>query len=442
MSLLKTTIKTSFGKASSLLLDLGRNFLFIKTLSVEAFGLLSLGNNMIQSNKYLDLGFANKFLIDSYDNGFSSKESKQVFYAIVIFELFLLTLFGLVFILFFSNLDRSVNLDGDQLQVGIFLPLMLLLAFFSGRMYKLSLVWRRHKKKFIDIAVLEIVLSASLLAGSLLVLIFDFLTFANSYFFFQAVLFLILSISVFKIFPGTRQNFSWLLLNWKPSLLLTSSTFLYGLSFYFDRFILITFYGLTEIGNYSFLLFFLGIGSALITYGIQPIRAHIANTFADADENAQKKMIMNICKNTGLYICLIGLIFINLLTPTIKTLMNVIFDNYDQAIFYLHDVFNILLTMPVLNLLGYIVVAKPFYKTGIFAFSQLAGILCMALNFLIMGAEDSIITTLLIGIYYGNVLKILIYVVVMAGQQKWCNKNFFQLLFLFPFIFIPFLTYG
>ena len=93
MSLLKTTIKTSFGKASSLLLDLGRNFLFIKTLSVEAFGLLSLGNNMIQSNKYLDLGFANKFLIDSYDNGFSSKESKQVFYAIVIFELFLLNSF-------------------------------------------------------------------------------------------------------------------------------------------------------------------------------------------------------------------------------------------------------------------------------------------------------------------------------------------------------------
>ena len=88
MSLLKTTIKTSVWKALSLFLDLGRNFLFIKTLSVEAFGLLSLGNNLIQSNKYLDFGFTNKFLIDSYDSRFKDREAKKVFYSIIVFEFF------------------------------------------------------------------------------------------------------------------------------------------------------------------------------------------------------------------------------------------------------------------------------------------------------------------------------------------------------------------
>ena len=120
----------------------------------------------------------------------------------------------------------------------------------------------------------------------------------------------------------------------------------------------------------------------------------------------------------------------------------IVFDNYDLAIFHLEDVFNILLTMPVLYLLGYLVVAKPFYKTGLYAFSQLAGILCMALNFLIMGDEDSIYSTLLIGIYYGNILKILIYIAVMAEQQKWCFNNIIQFSLLLPFLFLPFLNYG
>ena len=368
MSLLKTTIKTSVWKALSLFLDLGRNFLFIKTLSVEAFGLLSLGNNLIQSNKYLDFGFTNKFLIDSYDSRFKDREAKKVFYSIIVFEFFLLALFGSGFLLIFSDIKRTINIDGTEISFGIFFPLIILMAFFSARMYKLSLVWRRHKKKFEDIAILEVCFSIFLLSCSFLSLILDFYSFLNSYFFLQGIIFLVISVSVFKIFLKTKLQFKWLSANWKPSLLLTSATFLYGLSFYFDRFILVTYYGLTEIGNYSFLLFILGLGSAIITYGLQPIRAHIASSFADGEDYTRKKIILDICKKTGLYMFIVGVVLITLFVPVIKYWMLFLFSKYDEAIIELHNIFNIILTMPALNLLGYLVVAKPFNKTGIFAF--------------------------------------------------------------------------
>lgn len=442
MNILKTTIKTSIGKASSLLFDLGRNLLFIKTLSVETFGLLSLGNNLVQSNKYLDFGFANKFLIDSYDGRFTSFEAKQVFYAIIIFEFFLLSLCGLGFLLFISSFDKSIMVDGAQLLVSTFLPIMVILAFFSARLYKLSLIWRRHKKNFVEVSIIEVTLSAFLLIGSLLVLILDFLTFANSYFFLQVILFLAFAASTFKIFYGTKININWLFVNLKESLLLTCSTFIYGLSFYFDRFILVTYFGLTEIGNYAFLLFILNFGSALITYGLQPIRAHIASLIADADKNTRNNVLINICKKSGLYIFIIGMAFINLVVPSIKYWMHVFLAKYELAIIDLHYVFSIILTFPLLYLLGYLLVAKPFNKTGIYAVSQLAGIVCMAISFFVMNSDDSIYSALLLGIYFGNVVKILLYISVMASQQKWCLKNIYQLFLCFPFLFLPLVNYA
>ena len=184
------------------------------------------------------------------------------------------------------------------------------------------------------------------------------------------------------------------------------------------------------------------MGSAIITYGLQPIRAHIASSFADGEDYTRKKIILDICKKTGLYMFIVGVVLITLFVPVIKYWMLFLFSKYDEAIIELHNIFNIILTMPALNLLGYLVVAKPFNKTGIFAFSQLAGIFCMAMSFLILGNEYSIYSTLLIGIYYGNVLKILIFILVMAGQQKYSSINTSQLLLLLPFVFLPFLNYG
>ena len=442
MDILKTTIKTSIGKAASLLFDIGRNLLFIKTLSVETFGLLSLGNNLVQSNKYLDFGFANKFLIDSYDGRLTGSEAKQIFYAIVIFEFFLLSLCGLGFLLFVSIFDKTIMVDGAQLSVGIFLPIIVILAFFSARLYKLSLIWRRHKKNFVEVSIIEITLSAFLLIGSLLVLILDFISFANSYFFLQAILFFAFTASIFNIFYGTKINVKWLFVNLKTSLLLTASTFLYGLSFYFDRFILVTYFGLAEIGNYAFLLFILNFGSALITYGLQPIRAHIASLIADADENTRNNVLINICKHAGLYILIMGVAFINLVVPGIKYWMQVFLTKYELAIMDLQYVFSIILTMPSLYLLGYLLVAKPFNKTGIYAVSQLAGIVCMAISFFVMDSDDSIYSALLVGIYFGNVMKILLYISVMASQQNWCLKNIYQLILCAPFLFLPLVNYA
>ena len=186
------------------------------------------------------------------------------------------------------------------------------------------------------------------------------------------------------------------------------------------------------------------MGSAIITYGLQPIRAHIASSFADGEDYTRKKIILDIYLQKNWFIYVYSWSRLNYTFCTRNKILDAffLFSKYDEAIIELHNIFNIILTMPALNLLGYLVVAKPFNKTGIFAFSQLAGIFCMAMSFLILGNEYSIYSTLLIGIYYGNVLKILIFILVMAGQQKYSSINTSQLLLLLPFVFLPFLNYG
>ena len=349
----------------------------------------------------------------------------------------MLTIVGFGCLLLMSFFDMSPEVDGLPLSAGLTLPIMVLLAFFLGRMYKLSLIWRRHKKKFVNIAKLEFIFSGSLLACSFLILVVDFAIFASSYFFIQGILFLAYSVIIFNIFPGTRKNFRWLLENLRPSLLLTSATVIYGLSFYFDRFILLNYFGLTEIGNYAFLLFILNVGAAVITYGLQPIRAHIAASITLSDSLARQNIVTNICKMAGLYILVVGMIAIHILAPAVLAVLNNFFGKYGAAIMDVRGVFNILLTLPVLYLLGYLVVSKPYSNTEIFSLSQFSGITCVAIIFLMRGPNDSIYAVLLMGIFFGNLLKILIYALVIIKQEKWGYQSLYQFLLLIPFFMVP-----
>jgi len=183
----------------------------------------------------------------------------------------------------------------------------------------------------------------------------------------------------------------------------------------------------------------LNFGTSVITYGLQPVRAHIAKSVAVANSVARQDVMTTICKMAGLYTAIIGILLINMATPTVSAGLNEFFGKYAAAITDVGSVFKIFLTLPILYLLGYLIVAEPYSNTKIFALSQFSGIFCIAVSFFFRDPEGSIYALLLNGIYLGNLLKICIYLSIIVGQEKWGYQSLYQVLFLTPLLMVPIL---
>ena len=435
-SLANIVVKSTFGKVLTVIFDITRNFIFIKFLSVELFGLFSICNNVVQSSKYFDLGFANKFLIDAYDGKLNSDTAKSVFSAIILFEFFFLSLIGCIFFVFSHNkkiFDLPSGADGLSSDVIILLGFTL----FAARLFKLSIIWRRHMRQYVTIAKIEFVLSLTVLGFSLIVLKEDFSQFIRIYFLGQTSILILSSLVTFRDSNLAKPMFSWLIKNIKTSLTLTTATLIFGLSFYLDRYILLSYFSFMELGYYAALLFVLNIMNTITSYMIEPIRASLAESFSSSDHIARYLLLNKIALFAGIVLVISGVFLIKLLMPIFSQLVILFAPKYSLVIPAFEMVFKICLTFPLLFILGYLVVAKPYNKTLFFALSQFSGVIAISISFWILNFDQSIYWILLFGIYYGNIIKIYIYFGIMTLERKSSKKHAKLVIYLMPFVLVP-----
>ena len=435
-SLTTVVVKSTFGKALTVIFDTVRNLVFIKFLSVELFGLLSICNNVVQSSKYFDLGFANKFLIDAYDGKLSGGAAKRVFSAIILFEFLFLSLVGYIFFLFFLN-KTTFSLPAGAEGLGLVVIVLVGLTLLAARLFKLSIIWRRHVRQYVKIAQIEFGLSAVMLGLSLVAFREDFSLFLKIYFFGQLCILLLSSLVTFRNINVGKLAFSWLKENIRVSLTLTSATLIFGLSFYLDRYILLNYFSFTELGYYAVLLFVLNIANTLISYMVEPIRANLAKLFSSGDAMTRSLMLDKIAFYAGVALPVGGILLIKLFMPVFSHLALILAPQYALVFSEFEMVFMTALTFPLVFILGYLIVADPYKKTGFFAISQFSGVIAISASFWILKLDQSIYWVLLLGIYYGNVLKIYSYFVVMDLERGSLMRYAKSVFFMVPLTSLP-----
>jgi len=436
-SLTSVVVKSTFGKALTVMFDIVRNFIFIKLLSVELFGLLSICNNAVQSSKYFDLGFANKFLIDAYDGKLSGDTAKSVFSAIILFEFLFISLVGWIFFLFFLG-KTTFSLPAGADGLGLVVIVLVGLTLFAARLFKLSIIWRRHVGQYVKIAQIEFGLSVVMLGLSLVAFREDFPQFLKIYFLGQLSIFLLSSLVTFRNINVGKPAFSWLKENIRISLTLTSATLIFGLSFYLDRYILLNYFSFTELGYYAVLLFVLNIANTLTSFMVEPIRANLAKLFSSGDAMTRAILLNKIVLYAGIVLVVGGMLLIKLLMPVFSQLAMLFAPKYSLVFPVFEMVFKICLTFPLLFILGYLIVAKPYEKSIFFAVSQFSGVIAISISFWILKVDQSIYWVLLLGVYYGNVLKIYSYFGMMTLKRKSSeNYDAKSLFYLIPFVLVP-----
>ena len=434
-SLGSIVIKSSIGKALSVSFDFLRNIIFIKLLSAEFYGLLSLCNNAVQSSKYFDFGFSGKFLIDSYDASIDQEKIASVFSAIVVFEVLFLSL--ILFVFNTALMQSSWDLFLSDSEVSNSLFIFVGITFLAARIFKLSIIWSRSNLRFVRIAIVELSISLTILGISMLVFFEDFSEFVETYFLLQSLTFIIFSFIQFKEIKFAKLDFHWLKRNLKPSLILTSATVIFGFSFYVDRFILLTYFSLTEVGHYAVLLFVLNMFNLILTYSIEPFRANICAQIAKGDITYRIQSLQRICFYAGACFAIIGGFLIEVLMPFFLQISSIILPNYTTILLEFKLLFKICLTLPLLFLLGYIVVASPYKKILLFTISQISGLICVCGAFWIFNFEKSIYWILLSGIYFGNVFKIFWYLAVLIKSNGKYSDIHLTVLSASPFFLLP-----
>ena len=246
MSILRVTSVSLSLRITQFLFDFGRNIVLLTVLAVEAFGLLNLLNALVNSTKYLDLGFRQRYKVGVYADEIGKPRRSAIFQAIVVVEMFLsICLVGLVISYTeFFRIDLPIRSDLVLLVIGVLL---------SARLYRLTLIFLEAEKAFVKAALLEAVTSLLFLVSVFVfrnnaeVLLFLFTT--------QFAAYLLTVFFIGRAWWSKHPNFDWLIKNARESLLVGLATFLNGLSYYADRIILLTYFSLRDVGLYAALLF-------------------------------------------------------------------------------------------------------------------------------------------------------------------------------------------
>ena len=398
MSILRVTSMSLSLRIIQFFFDFGRNIVLLSVLAVEAFGLLNLLNVFVNSTKYVDLGFRQRYKVGVYADELAKPRRPSIFQAIVVAEMFMsICLVGLVV--------SSTEFFRIELPVGNDLVLLVIGVLLSARLYRLTLIFLEAEKAFLKAALLEAFASLVFLSSVFFfrktadVLILLFAT--------QLAFYLMTILFIGREWWSKHPDYGWLVKNARESFLIGLATLLNGLSFYADRLILLTYFSLRDVGLYAALLFGQNISQTLANYIVKPLGSEIILLIA-IDGKPNRKLL-TVCY--GLFIT--PPLIVLLLNAPINWLAEAILASYLPKYLELAKLANLLALLcalfPALSLSGLVVLEPSMKAYRIFSASQLIP-LCLVFGlFVIFGERAEILVILLNATFLGTFCKILIF---------------------------------
>lgn len=398
MSILRVTGLSLSLRIIQFFFDFGRNIVLLSVLAVEAFGLLSLLNVFVNSTKYVDLGFRQRYKVGVYANEIDKPHRAAIFQAIVAVEMLLsICLVGLVL--------SYTEFFGIELPIGSDLVLLVVGVLFSARLYRLTLIFLEAEKAFVKAALLEAITSLVFLVSVFVfrnnseVLLFLFVT--------QLAAYLLTILFIGRSWWSKQLNYDWLITNARDSLLVGLATFLNGISFYADRLLLLTYFSLRDVGLYAALLFGQNINQTLANYMVKPLGSEIISFIAIGNKLDKKLLTVSY----GLF--LIPPLTVLFLNAPINWLAEVMLASYLPKYLGLAQVANLLALLcalfPALSLSGLVVLEPSMKAYRLFSASQLIP-LCFLLGlFAIFQNHAEILVILLTATFLGTLCKILLF---------------------------------
>ena len=398
MNILRVTSMSLLLRIIQFFFDFGRNVVLLSVLAVEAFGLLNLLNVFVNSTKYVDLGFRQRYKVGVYADEIDKPHRSAIFQAIVSVEMFLsICLVGLVIgYIGFFRIDLPIESDLVLLVVGV---------LFSARLYRLTLIFLEAEKAFVKAALLEAFTSLVFLVSVFVfrnnagVLLFLFAT--------QLTAYLLIILFIGRAWWSKHPNYGWLIKNARESLLVGLATFLNGISFYADRLVLLTYFSLRDVGLYAALLFGQNINQTLANYMVKPLGSEIISLIAVGNKLDSKLLTVSY----GLF--LVPPLIVLLLNAPINWLAEVILASHLPKYLELAQLANLLALLcalfPALSLSGLVVLEPSMKAYRLFSASQLIP-LCFVLGlFAIFEGRAEILVILLAATFLGILCKILLF---------------------------------
>ena len=398
MNILHVTSMSLSLRVVQFFFDFARNIVLLSVLAVEAFGLLNLLNVFVNSTKYVDLGFRQRYKVGVYAEEIDKPHRSAIFQAIVVVEMFLsICLVGLVL-----SYTEFFSID---LPIGNDLVLLVLGVLFSARLYRLTLIFLEAEKAFVKAALLEAFTSLVFLVSVFLfrnnagVILFLFAS--------QLAAYLLTIFFIGRAWWSKHPNYGWLIKNARESLLVGLATFLNGISFYADRLILLTYFSLRDVGLYAALLFGQNINQTLANYMVKPLGSEIISFIAIGNKLDKKLLTVSY----GLF--LIPPLIVLFLNAPINWLAEVLLASYLPKYFELAQLANLLALLsalfPALSLSGLVVLEPSMTAYRLFSASQLIP-LCFVLGlFAIFQNHAEILVILLTATFLGTLCKILLF---------------------------------
>ena len=300
---------SSIGKV----LDLLRGTVFLKLFSPADFGIIDIVNQIINLSKYADIGLLNnvqrEYNFDLVTSPSLAKERKAKAYG---FEL-IITLI-LFFLLFFTGFYIEKSLE---VKVGIIFGGVSFLFTKGLKVIGMDMTLNKNFKQFARFSLVLIVVQnffilltvtfigiyAPLVVKSIaLILVFGY--FYNKY--------------------GIKFNFKFdqleLKRQLKYGLFFSGISILFGLWFFFERFLITHYFSLAEVGMYAACLFLIKLGASLLDELIKPIAIRVKQSLANEDIVIIKKLV--------LYPCFIFLLLCIIIIPLSQFVINFVEINY------------------------------------------------------------------------------------------------------------------
>lgn len=398
MNLLRITGQSLVLRIMQFFFDFGKNIVLLSVLTVEAFGLLNLLNIFVNSTKYVDLGFRQRYKIGVYAKEIDKSKKSAIFQTIVAVEMSL----SVCLVILVLGYTKFFNID---LPVGSNLTLLVVGVLFSARVYRLTLIFLEAEKAFVKAAFLECFTSLIFLVSVFIfrknaeVLLFLFTT--------QLAAYLLTILFIGRVWWSKQLNFDWLIKNARESFFVGLATFLNGVSFYADRLILLTYFSLRDVGLYAAILFGQNISQTLANYIVKPLGSEIIYQIASSKKIDDKLLAV-------LYVLfVVPPLSVLLFNNPINWIAEEILSAYLPKYLELAQLANLLaLTcalFPAVAISGLIVLEPSMRAYRLFSLSQLFP-LCFVLGlFAILQNKAEILIILMIATFLGTLFKILLF---------------------------------
>jgi len=398
MSILRVTGLSLSLRIIQFFFDFGRNIVLLSVLAIEAFGLLNLLNVFVNSTKYVDLGFRQRYKVGVYANEIDKPHRAAIFQAIVTVEMLLsICLVGLVL--------SYTEFFGIELPIGSDLVLLVVGVLFSARLYRLTLIFLEAEKAFVKAALLEAITSLVFLVSVFVfrnnseVLLFLFAT--------QLAAYLLTILFIGRSWWSKQLNYGWLITNARDSLLVGLATFLNGISFYADRLILLTYFSLRDVGLYAAILFGQNISQTLANYMVKPLGSEIISLIAIGKK--PNRMLLSV----SYALFLMPPIIVLLVNAPINWLAEVILASYLPTYLELAQLASLLALLcalfPALSLSGLIVLEPSMKAYRLFSASQVIPLFFLLGLFAIFQEHVGVLIILMTATFLGTLCKVLLF---------------------------------